>query len=105
MEPLRRFANLDNPPRVMKAICRSLGQIGGGAALKPIETIFLQGTPETRVECLDAAARVGSPSTKPLFDRALTDPRPSVSKVAAKHLRAMTAAKNPSPAKAASPKD
>ena len=98
VEPLRRLGTLDNPPRVMAAICRSLGQIGGLAALKPIEVVFMQGTPQTRVECLDAAARIGKPDCRRLFERAIKDPRPLVSQLAAKHLRGLQRVKQKKPA-------
>lgn len=101
IEPLRRFSTLDNPPRVMATICRSLGQIGTALAIEPIEAIFMQGTVETRVECLDAAARVGKAKAKALFEQASGDPRPVVSELAAKYLRAL----EPEPAEPPQPAD
>ena len=86
VEPLRRFSALDHPPRVMAAICRSLGQIGGLGALKPIEAVFMQGTAETRVECLEAAARLTTPKARALFERAVKDPRPEVATLATTRL-------------------
>lgn len=89
VDSLRRFGSLDHPPRMMAASCRALGQIGTAAALQPIQAIFMQGTPETRVECLEAAARVGTSETRAFFELAIKDPRPAVSQLAAEHLTAL----------------
>jgi len=97
--PLKRFAVLDNPPRIMAAICRSLGQIGSVTALDPITSVFLKGAVETRVECLDAAARLKGARARSLFERAVKDPRPVVSELAGKYLKALA----PEPAKAPEP--
>jgi hypothetical protein len=77
---------------MMAKICRSLGQIGTAGAMAPIETVFMQGTAETRVECLDAASRVGGTSARALFERAMADPRPTVSEAANKWMKAATTA-------------
>ena len=60
VETLRRIARLDNPPSVMAAICRALAQIASPAGMSTVNNVFLQGTPETRSECLEAAARIGT---------------------------------------------
>jgi hypothetical protein len=92
IEALRRFAALDHAPKLMAAICRSLGQIGTSGALGPIESVYLQGTVETRVECLDAASRVGGDKARALFERAMADPRPAVAQVAVKLMKASPSA-------------
>ncbi|MGB0589160.1 MAG: HEAT repeat domain-containing protein [Myxococcota bacterium] len=91
IEALRRFAALDHAPAMMAKICRSLGQIGTAGAMAPIETVFMQGTAETRIECLDAASRVGGGKARPLFERAMADPRPAVSQAANKWMKAAAA--------------
>ena len=58
----------------------------------PIETVFLQGTAETRVECLDAASRVGGGKARALFERAMLDPRPAVAQAATKLMKAAPSA-------------
>ena len=92
IEALRRFAKLDHAPDLMAKICRSLGQIGTLGAIGPIETVFQQGTAETRVECLDAASRVGGEKARALMERAMADPRPSVSQAATKLLKTLKGA-------------
>ena len=88
---LKRYGALEHPPDVMARVCRSLGQIGSISAFEPVETIFLQGTAETRLECLSAAARIGGPRARGLFERAAKDPRAKVSTAAQKLLRAASA--------------
>ena len=102
VEALRRFSNLENPPRIMAAICRSLGQIGARSAVAPIEAVFMQGTAETRVECLNAAARIQGGKGRAVLERGIEDPRPVVSDVAAELLKGITSV-NPETTKPAVP--
>ena len=86
---LKRYASLEHPPKVMASICRSFGQIAAQSGLAPIEAVFLQGTTETRLECLNAAARVGGDKARAFIERSSADPRSEVAEAAHKILKAM----------------
>ena len=83
---LERLAQLDNPPRVMDALCKALGQLGHIAGFETIETLYFSGSRDTKLACLQAAASLSSPRRETFLRKATTDPRAAVSRRAAELL-------------------
>ena len=76
---LERLAQLDNPPRIMDALCKAVGQLGHIGGFETIETLYLAGSRDTKIACLQAAATLPSPKRQAFIERATADPRAAVS--------------------------